>query len=202
MTRTARMLLAVGLLAGSLTGTGHGQVRTNATPERVTLERYGFSFAVLPDWHFVQREPRGIRLFDMVRLFEAPVTAERNRRVLYDALAARAYMLAESTAAIGNGSVQYAQQVANDIRLQGYELVANRFSRDNDIPLLSYVFRYKPPLDSREREIWLSLRFFLTKKYVFSFYGSARSERELEQVTTLFTTIRFLTNADGSLRQP
>ena len=191
------------LLAGTFLAFVSAAAAAGTTdPERITLEKYGLSFAKLPEWHFVQREPQGIRLFDMIRLFEAPATRSSNRKALYDALAARAYMLAENTAGIGAGSVQYAQKVANEIRLQGYELVANRYTRDNEIPLLAYVFRYKPPFDSHEREIWLSLRFFLTRKYVFSFYGSARSQRELEQVDTLFSTIRFLTNADGTLRQP
>lgn len=174
---------------------------SSANDLRISLEGYGISFARLPDWHFIQTTPRGRKLFDLIRLFETAGTSETNRQALYDILAARAYMIARPRSEAGPSYVQFAQRIVNDIRLQGYELVGSRASRDNGISLLFYVMHYRTPRDSHERDIWLSLRFFLTPKYIFTFYGSARSQKELENVNTLFSTIRFLTNRDGSLRQ-
>jgi hypothetical protein len=168
---------------------------------RISLEKYGISFARLPDWHFIHKTPRGRKLFDLIRVFGAPESTVSNREAIYDSMAARAYMIAHTRSEIGPSGVRFAQGIINDIRLQGYELVGNKASRDHDIPLLVYVMHYRTPRDSHERDIWLSLRFFLTPKYVFTFYGSTRSKKELEDVNTLFSTIRFLTNRDGSIRQ-
>ncbi len=202
ITGCASLVLVVLLLqGGGLLYSGTTVAISPATDLRISLDRYGISFARLPDWHFIQKTPRGRKLFDLIRLFEASGSAESNRQALYDALAARAYMIAHPRNEAGASGVQFAQRIVNDIRLQGYELIGNRASRDNDIPLLVYVMRYRAPRDSRERDIWLSLRFFLTPRYVFAFYGSARSQKELEDVNTLFSTIRFLTNRDGSIRQ-
>jgi len=192
--------ILTGLCLGQ-TLSASGVLNAPARDVRISLEKYGISFARLPDWHFIQTSPRGRKLFDLVRFFESSGSTESNRQALYDALASRAYMIAHPRSETGTASVQFTRQIVHDIRLQGYELVGSQSRRDHDIPLLVYVMRYRPPRDSRERDIWLSLRFFLTPKYIFAFYGSARSQQELEGINTLFSTIRFITNRDGSIRQ-
>ncbi|HPH02583.1 MAG TPA: hypothetical protein PK297_06475 [Spirochaetota bacterium] len=201
MKRIALPILLVVCLAQTQFLSATGAMIAPAGDVRISLEKYGLSFARLPDWHFIQTSPRGKKLFDLVRLYESSGSAESNRQALYDALASRAYMIAHPRSETGASVVQFTRQIVHDIRLQGYELVGSQSRQDHDIPLLVYVMRYRPPRDSRERDIWLSLRFFLTPKYVFAFYGSARSQQELEGINTLFSTIRFITNRDGSIRQ-
>lgn len=161
---------------------------------RTVYKQYGFSFALLPGWHFVASEPAGRMVFDVIRISpDAPdqETAVKNRNALYDALEARAYMLVYTRGEVEGTEVQFARRIADEIRNQGYELISNTQTREKNIPLLNYAFRYKLHEESRDREIWLSLRYFLTPKYIFVFHGSCRSEQELDGIKALFSTIRF-----------
>ena len=167
---------------------------TNApASERLIYERYGLEFICPPGWHILQKEMQEKKLFDLIRVYTDVERTGQNRHAsLYEALEARAYMLVYERDGIGGSELLFTLQTANEINNQGYELITSKVTRENDVPLITYTFRYRMPEEANEREIWLSLRFFITSTHIFALYGSCRSEKELNSmITELFSGIRF-----------
>ena len=69
MKRIALPILLVVCLAQTQFLSATGAMIAPAGDVRISLEKYGLSFARLPDWHFIQTSPRGKKLFDLVRLY-------------------------------------------------------------------------------------------------------------------------------------
>ena len=160
--------------------------------------KYGLSFARLPDWHS-SRPARGAKSSLTWSASTSPPVQPNptGRRSTTPGLAGLHDRPSRSET--GASVVQFTRQIVHDIRLQGYELVGSQSRQDHDIPLLVCVMRYRPRTPGTGHLALAAL--FLTPKYVFAFYGSARSQQELEGINTLFSTIRFITNRDGSIRQ-
>jgi hypothetical protein len=161
-------------------------------------EQFGISFACPPGWQNAPlREAsdslRAYKLFDVIRIAlapEIPGTDVTNRKAMYDSIQARAYLLAYEKSTIGFSDVQFTRQMSDEIRKQGYELVSSKTGRENNMSVIASTFRYRMPPSLGERDIWLSVRFFLTDKYIFVFYGSCRSDRDLPLITALFAAIK------------
>jgi len=151
--------------------------------QRIVFKQYGFSFTCPPGWYFMQAEAKGKRLFDLIRLSAAPEELATNRQALYSAIAARAYAIVYERQEIGSSEIQFARQIAEEIRNQGYELVSSRMSREEDIQLLTYAFQY-------EQEIWLSVRFFFIGKRVIAFYGAGKSDADTSAIAALFSGVQ------------
>jgi len=172
-----------------------------AVAQVITYEQYGIVFKRPQGWQpaplrETSSETRERKLFDLIRISlapELPDAGAANRKIIHDAIQARAYLLVYEKSTIGYSEMQFFRYANDDIKNQGYELVTSRTGKENNIAVITSSFRYRMPPSLRERDIWLAVRFFFTEKYIFVFYGSCRSEADLSLVTSLFSSISPIT---------
>ncbi|MDR2734507.1 MAG: hypothetical protein LBC99_07690 [Spirochaetota bacterium] len=173
----------------------------DAVEQTIVYEQYGIIFKRPTGWQAAplraaSNETRERKLFDLIRVSlapELPDTVNANRRMIHDAIQARAYLLVYEKSNIGYTEMQFLRHASDDIKNQGYELVTSKTGRENDISVITSSFRYRMPHTLRERDIWLLVRFFFSDKHLFVFYGSCRSEADQSLITSLFSGIAPIT---------